>query len=105
MFDLDTIKRMNEDRARESKGQQPYIIKSTGEIANMPPFPFPNFGNYRPKGWTLVETHFVDSSGFGAEDEPALTPEQFKKRLKVGYGYAIVEAGQFQAIVGEFKKR
>lgn len=104
MYGLETIKAMNEERARASKGQQPYVIKSTGEIAGMPPFPFPNFGDYRPKGWKLVETYFVDSSGMGSSDEPALTVEQFKKKLKVGFGYAIVEAGQFQVYVSEFKR-
>ena len=46
----------------------------------------------------------MDSSGFGASDEPALSFGQFKKILKVGFGYAIIEEGQFQVYVGEFTK-
>ena len=30
----------------------------------------PNIGSYRPKGWTLVATHFVDKTGLGRRDEP-----------------------------------
>jgi len=104
MYGLATIESMNEERAKESKDKKPYVISSQSEIDNMPPFPFPNFGNYRPKGWKLVETYFVDSSGVGSDREPALTSERFKDKLKVGYGYAIIEEGQFQVRVGEFKR-
>ena len=57
-----------------------------------------------PKGWELKQKHFVDNSGFGAKDEPALTPHQFLAKVKKGKGYAIVEKGQFQVYVGEFEK-
>ncbi len=62
------------------------------------------------KGYELIENLFVDSSGFGAEDEMALTGNQFEKRVleivaKEGTVTAkITDAGQFQVYVGLFKK-
>jgi hypothetical protein len=65
----------------------------------------PNIGSYRPTGWTLVATHFVDKTGLGRRDEPALTFVQFLGVVQVGYGYAIIEEGPFQAVIGEFERR
>lgn len=63
------------------------------------------------KGYELIENLFVDSSGFGAENELALTPSQFEKELtriineNGGMVYAtITDVGQFQIYVGMFKK-
>jgi len=70
----------------------------------MPPFPFPNIGSYRPKGWRLVDRHFVDKSGYGSPHEPALTIQRFLRVLKPGMGYAIIEEGEFQCYVGEFRQ-
>jgi len=52
-----------------------------------------------------VDRFFVDSSGWGQEDEPALTLGQFLKKIKAGRYYAIIEAGQFQVHVGEYVKK
>ena len=65
----------------------------------------PNLGDYRPPRWELVDTYFVDTSGFGQPGEPALTLTQFLKHVKVGFGYGLIEAGQFQVYVGEFAPR
>lgn len=65
----------------------------------------PNFGGYRPKGWRLVERLFVDKTGYGTEDEPALTFGQFLREVRragPGSGYVILEEGDFQAYVGRF---
>lgn len=56
-------------------------------------------------GWNLVDELFVDSSGFGQPGEAALTIEQFYGRIKAGYGYGVVDAGQFQVYVGVFEKK
>lgn len=62
------------------------------------------------KGYELIERLFVDSSGFGAEDEPALTVSQFERKVHEildihGTVTAkIIDAGQFQVYVGLFKK-
>lgn len=63
----------------------------------------PRLGDYIPKGFTLVETYFVDISGFGQIGERALTFEQFRSKVKQGYGYGIAETGAFQAYINEFK--
>lgn len=57
------------------------------------------------QNWDKVDEMFVDSSGFGAEDEPALTIKQFYEQVKAGLGYAVIEAGQFQVYVGVFEKK
>ncbi len=49
-----------------------------------------------------VDEFFVDSSGWGQDDESALTINQFLKKVKAGRYYAIIEAGQFQVRVGEY---
>ena len=89
----------------------------------------PSFGDYRPKSWTLVpradlkepaslragrldhlgcneDYVFVDASGFGEEGEPALTFDEFIALASAnpGLGWAIVEQGQFQVVIGAFRK-
>lgn len=84
-------------------GSKPYVLKFHElHPCNFPPFPFPYLGDYQPKGWRKTAEYFVDSSGFGSEGEPALTIGGFIKKLKVGFGYAITSAGQFQVHVGEY---
>lgn len=85
------------------KNLEPFSVWP-GDKAKWPPFPFPFIGDYDPPGWKLVDRHFVDSSGFGAPNEPALTISQFMNKIKEGLGYAILEAGEFQLYVGEYKK-
>ena len=65
----------------------------------------PNLGSHRPRGWHLAATHFVDKSGLGRRDEPALTFVQFLATVEVGYGYAIIEEGQFQVVIGKFTRQ
>ena len=70
----------------------------------------PNIDTFRPEGWELVEQRMVDKSGWGAYDEPALTVEGYKKWLSEyletpeTVGWAIIEEGQFQIVVGRFVK-
>jgi len=62
------------------------------------------------KGYELVENLFVDSSGWGADDELAYTPAQFENKLTAllkEYGTLtakITDVGQFQVYVGLFTK-
>ncbi len=76
-----------------------------------PPFKFPNIGSMEPEGFEEVEVLFVDSSGFGDTDEPALTAEQFSEKLmgmmlmsKAQLYAAITEIGQFQLYVTVYRK-
>lgn len=62
------------------------------------------------KGYELIEELFVDSSGFGAPDEPALTGSQFDRELTAllkTHGELTAKltgVGQFQVYVGLFKR-
>jgi len=70
----------------------------------------PFLGDYVPPGFQFVRKYFVDASGFGAPDEPALTADQFLAAIRKNvlsdksYGYGILEVGQFQVYVGEYIK-
>lgn len=68
-------------------------------------FKAPNIGEYRFEKYELIDTLFVDNSGFGSVGESALTVSQFLQKVKKGLGYAIIEEGQFQVYVGVFKKK
>ena len=57
-----------------------------------------------PDGFTEIQDHFVDSSGWGQEGEPALTPDQFLAKVKAGKFYGITGQGQFQVYVTEYEK-
>lgn len=62
------------------------------------------------RGYEHIKTLFVDSSGFGQEDEPALTTNQFEKELaeiikEHGEVYCtVLDSGMFQVYIGVFKK-
>ena len=86
MWDLDTIRSINNDAGKRSRdlGVSPCRVESPEEVASWPPFPFPHMGSACTdvdKESERLDTLFVDSSGFGAEDEPALTIRGFKERL------------------------
>src|SRR5262245_6120771 len=68
----------------------------------------PNLGDYRPKVWKLVATHFVHKSGYGRDDEPAMSAYAFAKNVgtaTAAHGWRIIEEGQFQCYVGEFEQK
>ena len=48
---------------------------------------------------------FVDKSGFGQPGEPALTLKEFGALARPGFGYGVVEDGQFQCHIGVFERR
>src|ERR1035437_9806492 len=124
MFSLDTIRDLQAEAAAKAARQdrQPLVLWEAEEIRKAP-----HLGTYTPNGWRpllwadINETGqghaeyydgqgrvllFVDKSGTGAEDEPALTKGQLiarvasiqataaAKRLTIGWG--IYEVGQFQ---------
>ena len=101
MYALETINRLNDKATRRAKhhGVRPLVAtEDRQELTGIP-----TLGDYIPRGWKLVETLFVDSSGFGSDFEPSLSHRQFVDSIKKGYGYAVVKAGQFQVYVGVFK--
>jgi len=54
-------------------------------------------------GYELVNTFFVDNSGFGGEGI-ALDFKEFLNKIRAGFYYGITSAGQFQVYIGEFKR-
>lgn len=135
MMSLSQINQMAEDAAKraKAKGQRPIQIGSWAaeqgdeQVAKMLRH-MPFIGDWRPADLELVphadlnESRdvgpdrlasmgcddpylFVDSSGWGAQNEPALTFGEFVQVVKANpdYRYAIVEAGQFQVVIGVFR--
>tara|TARA_B100000085_G_scaffold78231_1_gene70328 strand:- start:5126 stop:5527 length:402 start_codon:yes stop_codon:yes gene_type:complete len=130
MMDIDTIVALNKEAGNKAKRHgikpttfesQNLSVKNLGEIVNL--------GNYIPKGWKrlnikkyvmsweLPYSHkilnkgglFVDSSGFGQPNEPALTIEQLISLMakllsnKPSLGFGIISQGQFQLTIGVFE--
>ena len=72
-----------------------------------------------PDGWRRVDVEpprrlacadgylFVDCSGFGRPDEPALSVQEFVEFIYSNkhLGYGIVEHGQFQAVIACYERR
>lgn len=107
MYDIETIIAMEQKAARKAKrhGLKPVVLRSDVHTANtieqLHEIPFT--GSYVPKGWKLIKSYMVDSSGFGSDYEPALTIDAFLKSIKIGVGYAIIKVAQFQIVMGEFE--
>jgi len=103
MMDLETIKSENAKAVRKARKDRklPYIAACNADGGV---FKCPRLGDYIPKGWKVINTYFVDSSGFGSEGESALTASQFQNKVKQGYGYAIQDAGQFQVYIREYSQ-
>lgn len=119
MMSLTTIREVQREAARiaAAANKTPHVYFRTSDVVDDGPFPFPFLGDYVPYGWTEINTHLVDSSGFGSEDEPALTQLQLvnyithrlEEEAAKGadgdtLGWAVSEAGQFQVVVTEYRR-
>lgn len=111
MMSLEYIRQVSREKGLEAarQGVRPFVVEQEDiddwkQSFPSGGFPFPFIGDHVPAGWEEVDSHFVDSSGFGRPGEPALTAGQFLDALEAGYGYAITEAGQFQVYVGKFRR-
>lgn len=111
MMSLAAIVAVNEEIAAHAARQnrQPFVPSRPESVERWPPFPFPNIGYYEPEGWEQVESWFIDKTGHGAEWEPAMTHRQFTETLRdyvkenPMHGFAIVEEGPFQVMIGAFQ--
>ena len=87
---------------------EPYQPVDVEEVDRWERFPFPNIGEYRPRGWCLVSSVLADKTGGGYESEPALTVRGLKAwcaeciTKDETAAFAIIEEGQFQVVVGYF---
>lgn len=120
-------------RDSAARGVQPMILEQediddakAGQRSIVNGIPF--IGERCPKGWKHVKiahlaaykgfgTHgvydgyckgagafFVDASGWGKPGESALTFDEFVERIVPGYGYALIEVGEFQVAIGVFER-
>ncbi len=106
MFSLATIDYLAREAAEKAAKKKlvPFLVEKE-DLRKMPPFPFPNLGDYRPPGWELIDEFFVDHSGWGKPGERALTAKQFLAKIEPGFGYGIIEQGEFQLWVGKFRQK
>jgi len=109
MMSLATIQSMQQD-AREKATREnivPFVVENEDLLAwragRSLPLPFPFIGTYEPDGYLPTgDAWMVDTSGFGAPNERALTIDQLLDKLEVDMAYALVEVGQFQAYLQEY---
>jgi hypothetical protein len=113
MLSLSTIKALNDGIAIKALEERriPYVPAGIHEVERYPPFPFPSLGSYVPSGWEVTgQAWFVDKTGHGHENEPALTVWQLREELRryitkyPDHGFAITEEGPFQVIVGAMRR-
>jgi hypothetical protein len=109
MMSLEVLRAINDEiaAAAANENRVPYVPFDGSEPERWPPFPFPNLGNHVPPGWALAEGNwFIDKTGSGRPSELALTAEEFRTLLvdyvveHPDHGYAIIEEGPFQAVIG-----
>ena len=111
MMDRRTIQNESDKAARHAAKihAEPYVVFDEDEVGRTA-FRFPFLGTHVPAGWDHVDTIFVDTSGAGRDNEPALTGSrlQHEVRRRLGekdtFGYAFTEIGQFQAYVGVYRR-
>ena len=120
MMSPETIASLSRAAVRRSRaaGLLPRVVEEddlrmtdAGLLGHLRGIPF--IGDRNPRGFTplrdedgaIVEL-FCDSSGWGSEDEPALTQRGFLEKVREfgpGHAYAISEAGQFQVYVRVYR--
>lgn len=94
----------NDVRIDEDDVKQPFIAVKDKHLELMQVPNVSEEDNYEPKGFKLLDTVLVDNSGFGTENEPALTIGRFLKSIIKDRAYAITGVGQFQVEIGVFEK-
>lgn len=113
MMSVEHIVHENREAARRAAAENktPFVFAEPSEVDPSKPLPIPYLGDYVPEGWERTAEHFVDTSGAGREDEPALTAAQFVRVVLDAMaeatdvvGWAVTSVGQFQAHVGEYHK-
>jgi len=114
MMDLRTIKALNKKYTLAARRKREYPVIPSPPMrralaeGNLTTIKIPMLGEYVPRGWKLLKTHFVDMSGWGAEDEPAMSQPAFAKLMATApenHGFGAIEHGQFQIYVGEYERR
>lgn len=69
------------------------------------PIPFPTLGDYLAPGYEFEgDARMVDTSGMGAENEPAMSLNQMFDWLQADKAYAFVSHGQFQSYIQCYRR-
>ena len=108
MMSASQIADIADQAARKAKRahRQPLVFESQHHVEGAY-YTLPNLGSYRPKGWKLEEYRTVDKYGID-DNGPAMTIPAMLAWFKVHLpeattsGYALIEEGQFQVVVGRF---
>jgi hypothetical protein len=114
MMDMATVRyyARKAGSAARREGLEPYQPTGLADIdfAN-PGFRIPNLGTYVPTGWRRTEdVWFVDKTGWGREDEPALTVPRFVEKIREYFsthstaGFGVIYEGEFQVYVAAFER-
>jgi hypothetical protein len=113
MLSLGYIRQLVEERTEEAReeGLKPLSIRQYRDVESFcRKIPF--LGEFVHPAWERVEQvepYFVDSSGWGAKGEPALTFGEFKavienwRKSGESVGFGIIEEGQFQVYIAVYK--
>jgi hypothetical protein len=114
MMDMATVRYYARKAGSAAKrdGLKPFQPESLEDLTpGNPKFKIPNLGTYVPAGWQRTEdVWFVDKTGCGREDEPALTVPRFVEKLQEYFathptaGYGVIYEGEFQVYVAAFEK-
>ena len=114
MFSLEAIRALEREAAQQAQEDRlEPVVPTVEQIDSIgsahPKIKIHSLGDYTPSGWERTEQQwFVDSSGWGRSDEPALTIDRFREALRTynkehpTHGVAVVEEGQFQCYVAAF---
>ena len=110
MMSASQIADLADECARRAKRahRQPLVFESQHHVDGAYRT-LPNLGSYRPKGWKLEEYRTVDKYGIDFSG-PAMTLPAMLVWFKVHLtdpersGYALIEEGEFQVVVGRFEK-
>jgi hypothetical protein len=113
MMSLESMEYLAKQAERKAKRTRvkPLVLSEVEDVDHLGEhgYRIPSIGAYVPAGWTLVDTWFCDSSGFGRPGELALTQDQLKARIRdkirenKRFGYAVIQEGQFQVHLGVFE--
>ncbi len=111
MWSLEVIKDLNKKAAKSAteEGTVPYLFCIDSNIAAVRVPMIGDMASEVDEKHERIDTLFVDTSGWGAPDEPALTQRQFLEKiseLRTEHGpilLALEECGQFQGYCAVWK--
>jgi hypothetical protein len=117
MMGLSEIRAASRRAARQSRaqGKLPWLPTTAqrtellaGKTLDQIGANIPFIGDRVPRGYKLHETLFIDISGFGMDNEPALSMQRLSQKIALDLptiAYALVDVGQFQGHLGRFERR